>query len=68
LAILALELRRDKIRVINARPGHTETGLATRVIFGTAPAMPPGMDPARVVSRLLAAIVGDETDLPSEVF
>lgn len=68
LATLALELRRDKIRVINARPGHTETGLATRAIFGTAPAMPPGMDPARVVARLLAAIVGDETDLPSEVF
>ncbi len=68
LATLAIEFRRDKIRVISARPGHTETGLAGRAIFGSAPAMPAGMTPEHVVNRLLQAIVGDETDLPSTEF
>lgn len=37
---LSREVRRLGIRVIDARPPHTETGLAERPIEGTAPGMP----------------------------
>lgn len=62
------ELKKDGIRVIDARPGHTETGLAGRAIFGTAPAFPAGMDPAVVAARIVAAIQADEKDLPASAF
>lgn len=65
---LVRELRRDGIRVIDARPGHTETGLASRAIAGTAPAFPEGMTPASVASRIVRAIVEGEKDLPSSAF
>ncbi|MEC5168601.1 SDR family NAD(P)-dependent oxidoreductase [Glaciihabitans sp. GrIS 2.15] len=62
------ELRRSGIRVLDARPGHTETGLATRAIAGTAPAFPPGLDPSAVAQRIVRGIVDDEKDLPSGAF
>lgn len=62
------EARRAGIRLIDARPGHTETGLATRAIAGTAPAFPAGLDPDAVADRIVAAIAGDEKDLPSGAF
>ena len=62
------ELRREGIRVVDARPGHTETGLATRPVAGTAPKMPTGFDPAVVARRLVDAIVAGERDLPSGAF
>jgi short-subunit dehydrogenase len=62
------ELRREGIRVIDARPGHTETGLAGRAVFGTAPAFPTGMDAAAVANRIVQAIQQDEKDLPSSAF
>jgi cyclic-di-GMP-binding biofilm dispersal mediator protein len=65
---ISRELRRDGIRVIDARPGHTETGLAARAIAGQAPAFPQGMTPEHVASRIVAAIVQDEKDLPSSSF
>ena len=52
----ALELRRQGVKVVELRPGHTETGLATRPLSGEAPAMPHGMDPAHVASVTIAAI------------
>jgi cyclic-di-GMP-binding biofilm dispersal mediator protein len=64
----ARELRRSRIRLIDARPPHTETGLADRPMFGTAPRLPTGLDPESVVDRILAGIVNDETDLPSAAF
>lgn len=64
----AKELRRVGIRVIDARPGHTETGLASRAIFGTAPAFPTGMDGAAVAARIVEAIKSDERDLPASAF
>ncbi|MHC5797198.1 SDR family NAD(P)-dependent oxidoreductase [Lacisediminihabitans sp. FW035] len=64
----ARELRRVGIRLLDARPGHTETGLATRAIAGTAPAFPPGLDPAAVAERIVRAIVDEEKDLPSSAF
>ncbi|WP_411698754.1 SDR family NAD(P)-dependent oxidoreductase [Conyzicola sp.] len=68
MAATAREARRGGIRLIDARPGHTETGLASRAIAGSAPAFPAGLDPDAVVERMLAAIVGDEKDLPSTAF
>jgi len=65
---LAREARRRKIRVIDARPPHTETGLATRPVAGQAPKMPVGLDPARVAATICEAIVGDVVDLPSGAF
>lgn len=65
---LRRELRKRKITVIDARPGHTETGLADHPIAGEAPRFPPGHDPDRVVARLIAAIESDEPDLPPEAF
>jgi cyclic-di-GMP-binding biofilm dispersal mediator protein len=62
------ELRRRKITVIDARPGHTETGLADHPIEGTAPAFKQGHAPDAVVERLIQAIESDETDLPSSAF
>lgn len=65
---LAREARRQKVRVIDARPPHTETGLATRPIAGEAPRMPNGKDPADVAATIVDAILGDATDLPSSAF
>ena len=64
----ARELRRASIRWIDARPGHTETGLASRSIFGQAPAFGAGLEPAAVVARMIEAIMNDEKDLPSGSF
>ncbi len=65
---LAAEVRRRKIRVVDARPPHTETGLADRPIAGTAPRFPTGLDPEDVAERIVEAIVADERDLPSSAF
>ena len=62
------ELRRSKVRVVDARPPHTETGLAKRPIAGTSPRLPQGLDPSAVAARLVAAIEDDERDLPSGQF
>jgi cyclic-di-GMP-binding biofilm dispersal mediator protein len=62
------ELRRRKITVIDARPGHTETGLADHPIAGSAPSFKEGHDPDHVVTRLIDAIASDETDLPPSAF
>lgn len=65
---LTRELRRLKVRVIDARPPHTETGLATRPLAGTAPPLPQGLEPERVAARLVAAIEDDETDIDAKKF
>lgn len=62
------ELRRIGIRWIDARPGHTETGLAGRAIFGQAPAFGAGLSTDFVVTRMIEAVVSDEKDLPSSAF
>jgi cyclic-di-GMP-binding biofilm dispersal mediator protein len=64
----AREARRRKIRVIDARPPHTETGLAQRAIAGRPPNMPPGLHPAAVAATICDAIAGTATDLPSSAF
>ena len=62
------EVRKMGISWIDARPGHTESGLAGRAIFGTAPAFGVGMSVEVVVARLINGILAHETDLPSEAF
>ncbi len=64
----ARELRRSRIRLIDARPPHTETGLADRPLSGTAPRLPTGLDPDAVAARIITAVVEGETDLPSTAF
>jgi cyclic-di-GMP-binding biofilm dispersal mediator protein len=65
---LSREARRRKIRVVDARPPHTETGLAGRAVEGVPPKMPIGLDPESVSSVICEAIVGDVRDLPSDAF
>lgn len=65
---LTRELRRVGVRIIDARPPHTETGLATRPILGSAPALPAGLAPEAVVERILGAIEAGETSLASTAF
>ncbi|HEU4757173.1 MAG TPA: SDR family oxidoreductase [Agromyces sp.] len=62
------EVRRSGIRVLDAHPGHVETGLAARPLFGTAPRFPHGHEPAAVADRLVRAIVDGETSLPPGAF
>jgi cyclic-di-GMP-binding biofilm dispersal mediator protein len=62
------ELRRAGIRVVDARPPHTQTGLAQRPLAGTAPRLPAGLAPDAVAARVVAAIEDDERDLPSAAF
>lgn len=66
--VLRRELRGRKINVIDARPPHTETGLATRAIFGEAPKMKEGLAPDVVGSRIVEAIANDENELAPVVF
>jgi short-subunit dehydrogenase len=65
---LVRELRRQHIRVCDARPPHTETGLADRAIAGVSPSLPQGLDPARVAARIVAAIEANETEVSAAQF
>ncbi|GAA2036480.1 SDR family oxidoreductase [Agromyces tropicus] len=68
IAAAGRELRRSGIRLVDARPGHIETGLADRPLFGTAPRFPHGHDPAAVADRLVQAIEDGTTALPPDAF
>lgn len=68
LATITQEFRRDKIQVTDAKPGHTETGLASRAIFGTAPAFPEGMTASHVVTVLLNGIKEGKAVIASTEF
>jgi short-subunit dehydrogenase len=67
-AAVGRELRRSKVRVLDVRPPHTETGLVDRAMFGRAPRLPEGLSPEAVADRVVAAIVNGERDLPSTGF
>jgi short-subunit dehydrogenase len=62
------EFRRMKVAVIDVRPPHTETGLATRPLAGVAPTMPTGLEPAVVAERIVAAIERGDTAVASTDF
>ncbi|GLP77867.1 hypothetical protein TUM20983_49770 [Mycobacterium antarcticum] len=62
------EARRRKVRIVDVRPPHTETGLAGRAIAGDPPKLPTGLDPDAVAARIVEALMGKETDVPSTAF
>lgn len=66
--VLGRELRRRKVTVIDARPPHTETGLADRAVFGTAPTFPTGLTADVVANRIVTAIAAGERELPPAAF
>jgi len=66
--VAARELRRQKIRVLDARPGHTETELSRHPIAGETPKFPTGYLPEAVAGRIVDAIANGEKDLPSTAF
>lgn len=68
LTAITREWRRQGIRVISARPGHTETGLATRAIAGSPPVFPSGLEPRSVAQRMVSAILAGEKELAAEAF
>jgi cyclic-di-GMP-binding biofilm dispersal mediator protein len=55
------EMRRAKVRVLDARPPHMETGLATRPLAGEPPGLAQGRDPREVADELVAAIATDSS-------
>jgi short-subunit dehydrogenase len=62
------EMRRIGIRLLDARPGHTETELSTHPVAGQAPPFPAGLAPRAVAERIVQGIEADERDLPSTAF
>jgi cyclic-di-GMP-binding biofilm dispersal mediator protein len=68
MAVATRELRAKKIKVLDVRAPHSETGLVNRALEGTAPKMPLGLEPQVVVDRVLEAIAHGEKDLPAEAF
>ncbi|WP_138316540.1 SDR family NAD(P)-dependent oxidoreductase [Rhodoluna limnophila] len=62
------EYQKLGIRWLDARPGHTESGLANRAIAGTAPNFGAGMTVEHVIRRIIKAVLDDEKDLPSGSF
>ena len=65
---LTRELRSAGITVTDARPPHTETGLANRPIAGVAPRLPHGLEPDAVARRIIAAIEAGEREVPADAF
>ena len=65
---LARELRAAGISVTDARPPHTETGLAERPIAGTAPRLKEGLQPDVVARRIVAAVIAGEREIPADAF
>ena len=65
---LTRELRAAGITVTDARPPHTETGLAERPIAGTAPRLREGLQPAAVAARIIAGIRAGEREISAEAF
>lgn len=57
---LGRELRRAGVLVCDAQPPHTETGLATRPLAGSAPRFSTGLAPRAVAERVVAGIEADQ--------
>jgi len=60
---LARELRCNRVRVLDVRPPHSETGLAGRPLAGVAPKLGPGRDPRAVAGAILAALACDADEV-----
>lgn len=68
LAAARREFRRRGVAVIDVRPPHTETGLATRPLAGTAPRLPEGLAPDRVATVIVQAIVDGRDEVAADGF
>jgi cyclic-di-GMP-binding biofilm dispersal mediator protein len=58
-AAAARELRRRRMRLLDVRPPHLETGFAGRALAGAPPPLAEGLDP-REAARLIADAVADD--------
>lgn len=67
-AVVRRELRPRRINVIDVRPPHTETGLADRAVFGSAPTFPTGLSPSVVAERIVRGIADGESELAPSAF
>lgn len=65
---LTRELRRSNVHFLDARPPHTETGLAERPIAGTAPQMPAGLDPEIVARTVVDGLAAGQRELAASAF
>ncbi|MGI9667485.1 MAG: SDR family NAD(P)-dependent oxidoreductase [Acidimicrobiia bacterium] len=65
---LAREMRRDRVKVIDAQPPHTETGLVNRALSGRAPDLPAGLGPDYVARRVVEGIAAGQRTLPPSWF
>ena len=65
---LGRELRRHKIQVLDARPPHTETGLADRPIDGEPPRFPQGLLPEHVARVIVVGLVNGAREIPAAMF
>jgi short-subunit dehydrogenase len=68
LSALSIEASKRNINVLDARPPHTETGLATRPIEGVAPHLGRGLLPQKVAESIVRAIAGRMPTLDSTSF
>jgi cyclic-di-GMP-binding biofilm dispersal mediator protein len=66
--VVRRELRPRRINVIDVRPPHTETGLADRAVFGSAPTFPIGLSPSVVAERIVRGIADGESELAPSAF
>ncbi|WP_399881858.1 SDR family NAD(P)-dependent oxidoreductase [Streptomyces sp. BBFR51] len=53
------EARTAGINVLDVRPGHLDTGFADRAVAGSAPPLPKGGDPRRIVTAVADAMAAD---------
>ena len=67
-AVIRREMRTRQITVTDARPPHTETGLSSRAVFGTAPTLKQGLTPQVVARRIVDAIENNEVEIPPTSF
>lgn len=65
---LAHELAPRELRVIDARPPRTVTGIEKRPLAGEAPPLPTGLDPDQVAARLVQAIEEGDREIPADAF
>ncbi len=62
LAVMRRENRR-RLRVVDVRPPHLDTGLDQRALGGKPPRLPAPMPAVRVVDAVLEAVAGDATEV-----
>ncbi|MFE3583585.1 SDR family NAD(P)-dependent oxidoreductase [Streptomyces vinaceus] len=58
LGVLAREVRRRRIAVVDARLRHLDTGFASRAVVGVPPPLQPGLDPGPEVRMLIDHLIG----------